>query len=74
MKAKLEFNLPEDQSEFQCALQGSNWKHVCWKLNEWLRGNVKHAPDSVDEKTLQAYRETREQLLQLMLNHGVDFE
>jgi len=32
MKAILEFNLPEDQPEFNTALQGSDWRGEFWRM------------------------------------------
>jgi hypothetical protein len=32
MKVKLQFNLPEEQAEFDAALEGYRWKSVCEKM------------------------------------------
>jgi hypothetical protein len=34
MKAILEFNLPEDKVDFNLAVKGSDWWHVCWKMDQ----------------------------------------
>jgi hypothetical protein len=37
MKATLEFNLPEDQAEFDFATQGSNMHLALWDISQELR-------------------------------------
>lgn len=42
MKATLEFNLPEDECNFKIASNAMNWALVCWDLDGYLRGLIKH--------------------------------
>ena len=42
MKAILEFNLPEEQSEFERATKGGDTYLVLWDLDMILRNMVKH--------------------------------
>jgi predicted nucleotidyltransferase len=37
MKATLEFNLPDDQTEFDFAVQGSNMYSALWEISQELR-------------------------------------
>ena len=37
MKAKLTFNLPEDQAEFDFAMQGSKMYSALWDISQELR-------------------------------------
>jgi len=37
MKATLKFNLPEDQAEFDFAVQGSNMYSALWDISQELR-------------------------------------
>ena len=39
MKAILEFDLPQDNQEFKLATKASDWWHVCWEMDQWLRKN-----------------------------------
>ena len=43
MKAILEFNLPEDQDDFDCAKNGSKWRAVASDLDEALRSKFKYS-------------------------------
>jgi hypothetical protein len=72
MKATLEFNLPEDQPEFNNAIKGGDWKHVCWEMDQYLRRNTKYASDDTNEEVLQALENAKEFLNNLMVDNNVD--
>jgi len=72
MKAILEFNLPEDQPEFNNAIKGGDWKHVCWEMDQLLRRNIKYAPDDVNEEVLEALEKIREEFNRIMIENNVD--
>ena len=55
MKAILEFNLPEDDHEFQMATNGSKFHSVLWEMDQYLRGKIKYAPDDMSDETLQTF-------------------
>ena len=74
MKATLTFNLPEEQSEFNFANKGSDWWSVCWEMDQWLRGNTKHAPDSMPEDEYKAYERCRDQLRELIDSQGLNLD
>ena len=42
MKAILQFNLPEEQYEFDSAVTGSQWHNLVSDLDEKLRQDIKH--------------------------------
>ncbi len=42
MKAILEFNLPEEESEYKDAAQGARWHNLLCDLDEYLRQSIKH--------------------------------
>ena len=74
MKATLEFNLPEDKQDFDFATQGSDWWNVCWEMDQWLRGNTKHAPDSMPEDEYKAYERCRDQLRELISENNLNID
>lgn len=51
MKAILEFNLPEDQNEFDLANNAAKLSLFAWKFQQYLRSQIKYAdkPDDIDE-------------------------
>lgn len=73
MKAILEFNLPEDNQDFKLATKGSDWWHVCWEMDQWLRAQYKYMPDEgYSKEKYDAYYEAREKLFELMSENGVN--
>ena len=42
MKAILKFDLPEDQYEFEQAVDGHHWHCLVQDIDEKLRSNIKH--------------------------------
>ena len=42
MKATLKFNLPEEQYEFDSAVNGCQWHNLVSDLDEKLRQDIKH--------------------------------
>ncbi len=74
MKAILEFDLPEEKQEFDFATQGEDWWNVCWQMDQWLRGQTKHCPDSMSDDTYKALEECRDKLRELITNNGLDID
>jgi len=75
MKAILEFNLPEDQIDFDLAVNGSKINLVLWEMDQWLRQQYKYMPDEeYSEDKYETYEKCREQLRELMFENGVKFD
>ena len=59
MKAKLTFNLPEEQAEHYCAIKGADMLNVLWDLKAELRSMLKYGelPDEQYEivEKIQGY-------------------
>lgn len=72
MKATLEFNLPDDEVEFELATKGGKTHHTLWEMDQWLRGKIKYAPDDINDDTYKAYEECREQLHQFANENNVE--
>jgi hypothetical protein len=72
MKATLKFNLPEDQSEFDQAINASKYHSVIWNLDQWLRSETKHGmlPEERDE----AYQDIRQKLHEIMEENNVTLD
>lgn len=66
MKAILEFNLPDDQVDFEEAVNGAKWKLFAWEFDQWLRSQTKYAPDSQDENYTKALYDAREKLHEML--------
>jgi len=73
MKAILEFNLPDDDSEFTFATKGSKYYVALWDIDQWLRARIKY-DDTVTGEQYEAYEKTREELRDIMSSRGVSFD
>jgi hypothetical protein len=72
MKAILEFNLPEDQTEYQMVNDASKVFNVIWDMKQWLRSQTKYATDSMSDDTYKAFEECREKLNELMNENNIE--
>jgi hypothetical protein len=74
MKAILEFNLPDDQQEFDLANSGLKFWSVLWELDQELRAKTKYASDDLPQDKYDAYQEVRDKLYELMLESNLSFD
>jgi hypothetical protein len=74
MKAILEFNLEEDRSEFEEAVNGWKWSLAMWELDQYLRTNTKYAPDSQPQEVYDALIAAREKLFEIMKESDLSFK
>lgn len=42
MKATLEFNLPEEQEDFELKINAEKYRSVIWELQRYFRNKYKH--------------------------------
>jgi len=73
MKAILEFNLPDDQIDFEDAANGQKWSLAMWELDNWLRSQTKHPPEGMSDDTWKALDDTREKLYEIMNENALKF-
>jgi hypothetical protein len=64
MKAVLEFDLPEDQDDFQSAINGNNYKSAIWNFDQLLRSEMKYK--ELSDETYKAYKYCREELRKIL--------
>ena len=67
MKATLEYNLPEDQDDFNYANNGFNYYMALVEMDEWLRAEYKYN----DKEELY---EVREKLRQIIFENNVKLD
>ena len=73
MKAILEFNLPEEQVEFDLAVNGNKWSFVAWKVDQELRSKIKYS-ESITEEQRDIYQEVRNLINEYMIEQSLDWE
>jgi hypothetical protein len=74
MKAILEFNLPEDQTEYQMANDASKMFSVLWDIKQWLRAQVKYAPDEMPQEVYDTFEKCRHKLNELLIDNHLDLD
>ena len=62
MKGTLEFNLPEDQNEFETCQNGFKYLGAIQDFDNELRQIIKYGGEGVSKDTLEAYAEIRKKL------------
>lgn len=72
MKAILEFNLPEDQCEYDTANNASKYYSVLWDLDHYLRAKVKYSLDGTADLEIKTYEKVRTELWKLMEDHNIN--
>ena len=72
MKAVLEFNLPEDNRDFQSAINGSNYKDAIWDFDQLLRSEMKYK--ELSDETYQAYKWCRDELRKILAEDNLFIE
>jgi hypothetical protein len=72
MKAIIEFNLPEDQEDFDMFNQASNMHNVIWEMTQWLRQQTKYTPEGTSEDTIKAFYECQDKLNDLLNANNVE--
>ena len=66
MKAIIEFTLPEEQVEFDCAVDGVKWMSAMWDLDQYLRKKIKYESEGMSEDTFKTIEECRERLYEIL--------
>ena len=69
MKAKLEFDLPEEQDDFEVASNGWKYCSVLFDLDNFLRNKLKY--EKLTEEQDKAYSEVRELLWNTLRNDNL---
>ena len=74
MKAIVEFNLPEDQVEYQMFNDASKMFSTLWDMKQWLRSQIKYAPDGMSQEAYDAFEECRDKLNELLIDNNLDLD
>lgn len=72
-KALLKFDLPEEQSEFDCAISGSDYKAVLEETLQMLRSKVKYG-DNLSAEQRETYAEVRGWIFDLVRDFNVSLD
>jgi len=65
-KATLEFNLPEEQGEFEVCVKGQKYLSALWDFSNYLRQQVKHG--DLHEEDLGIYEDIQKVFYEIIGN------
>ena len=72
MKIVIEYNLPDDAYEY-AKFKNCNAYMLCLQdMHEYLRSQVKYAPDEMSQESFDAYEMVREKLFRLLKEYNAD--
>lgn len=75
MKAILEFNLPEDQTEYQVVNDAPKMFSVLWDMKQWLRGQLKFPENmNLSDDGYQVLEQCRDKLNELLMDNNLDLD
>lgn len=69
-KVIMEFNLPDEQEEFENFNNASKYQRVLYDLDNYLRNIIKYTPD-IKEENLDLHQKIRDKLYELLNDNGV---
>ena len=71
MKATIEFNLPEDEEQFNAANKGMDWALLAWDINQLLRDKLKYG--KLLPNTRAELEEIRDTLNNMLVDKGLNY-
>ncbi len=72
MKATLEFNLPDDQNEFDLAVQGSKMYVALWDISQELRTLWKY--EELSEEEWKMVERIRDKFYDILNDHQISLD
>ena len=72
MKAKIIFNLPEDQAEFDFATQGSTMYSALWDISQELRTLWKY--EELKQEEWDMVERIRNKFFEILENHQIKLD
>lgn len=74
MKAIIEFNLPEDQEEYEMANNASKMYMALWDIKQLLRSTLKYNPTGLSSKELEQWEAMREEFFEILYNNDLKLD
>lgn len=76
MKAVLEFNLDDhfDEMSHMMCIKAKDMAVLLFDFDEYLRTQIKHAPDSMSDETFHKLQEVRSKLLLMKNEAGINLD
>ena len=74
MKGILEFDLRDDQKEFETAINADKYKSVIWELDQYLRQQIKYNANNLSNDTIIAFELIRDKIREELNDYSISIE
>jgi hypothetical protein len=74
MKAIIEFELPEDQDEYQMANDASKMYTALWEVRQLLRSKLKYNSDGLNDEQLEQWEAMRGDFFDILDNNDLKLD
>jgi hypothetical protein len=74
MKGILEFDLRDDQKEFETAINADRYKSLIWELDQYLRQQIKYNADNLSNDTITAFELIRNKIREELIDNNISIE
>lgn len=74
MKAILEFELPDDQLEYEMAVNAEKMYSALLRIKKLIRAEVKHNPDGLTDAELKQWEIMQEEFYDILDNYNLKLD
>ena len=71
MKAILEFELPDDQSEYELAVDAPKMYNTLWDIKQLIRSKLKYNSDGLTDIELKQWEIIQDEFYLILDNHNL---
>ena len=71
MKAIIEFELPEDQDQYEIANNASKMYLALWGIKQLLRSKLKYNPDGLNSEQLEQWEIMQDEFFEILDNNDL---
>ena len=70
-KVKLEFELPEEQNEYDIIMKAGKYHNVIWDIQNYLRNEWKYNDEKYSDEEYKLLETIRDRLWEILSDHDV---
>ena len=74
MKAIIEFELPEDQNEYEKANNANKMYMALWDIRQLLRSKLKYNSDGLNDEQLEQWEAMRGEFFDILENNDLNLD
>ena len=71
MKATIEFELPEDQDQYEIANNASKMYLALWDIKQLFRSKLKYNSDGLNSEQLEQWESMQDEFYEILNNHDL---